>query len=91
MKLPYIDRIKALFQGRNKHKRSNLSRPHTYEVEILPTQRQSEVPEASLSRERALASQKQGGALNISGKSDQFWSAKQKSGEEVVQTPSNLG
>lgn len=93
-KLPFVERVKALLRGLRDRKNVALTKTRTYEIEIFPTP----IHTGRTGREKmpfvdapSIKPRKQVGALHLSGKSSQLWSAHKQSDGDAVQTPSNLG
>lgn len=90
-KLPFIDRIKMLSRDIINGKNAALTRPLSYEVEILPSRMQKGSQQSPLSSVHAVEPGATVAALLVSGKADRLWSVNQESGREVEHTHSNLG
>ena len=86
IRLPFIDRIKALSRELITRDSLALNRPRSYEVEILPSSGEKSpmpgVPAIKPAR---------GTAPPISAKTDQLWPQDRDSSRKVESTHSNLG
>lgn len=90
-RLPFAERVKAMFRDLRGARNIALNKNRSYEIEIFPSHLQSHIPGIHLTGVHAGKPNKQVGALLVSGKSDQRWSGRKENGRNEMQTPSNLG
>lgn len=87
IRLPFIDRIRALSREFISRDGLALNRPRSYEVEILP----SPSEKSPSSGKRAVKAAARGAAPPTSAGADRLWPQEQESSRKVESTHSNLG